>query len=256
MSRINLTPRSEHAIELRDVSVQYRDVLALVDTSVTVPNGMIFGVIGMNGAGKSTLFKVIMGLVEPTNGSVAVCGVSPWEASQRGLVAYVPQSEQVDWDFPVSVGGVVMMGRYGRQNILRTAREEDRVRVAEALERVGMREYADRQIGELSGGQRRRVFIARALAQEASILLLDEPFAGLDATRERSLAELLLSLKAEGKTIMLSTHELTSLTELCDHLALVKRTVVAYGPTKEVFTRELVSQTFDGVLHRVKFEDD
>lgn len=245
-----------HAIELHNVSVRYRDHIALQNATVTVPHGILFGVIGMNGAGKSTLFKAVMGLVEPVSGRVLVHEHAPKVAARMGLVAYVPQSDIVDWDFPVSVSDVVMMGRYGRQNWLRTVREEDRERVEEALDRVGMLEFRDRQIGELSGGQRRRVFIARALAQEASVLLLDEPFAGLDATRERALTELLLSLKADGKTIILSTHELTSLSEFCDHVALVRKTVIAHGPTKEVFTRDLVSQAFDGVLHRVKFEGE
>jgi manganese/iron transport system ATP-binding protein len=242
------------AIVLKDVSVYYGETAALIDASIAIPYGSLFGVIGMNGAGKSTLFKVIMGMIAPASGAVEVCGHTPEAAQKIGCVAYAPQSELVDWDFPVSVFDVVMMGRYGTQNIFRTTRTGDRAHVEQALKRVGMFEFKDRQIGELSGGQRKRVFIARALAQGAEILILDEPFAGLDATRERALTELLLSLKDEGKTIILATHELTSLSEYCDHVALIKKTVLAYGPTADVFTHDLVSQAFDGIVHRIRFD--
>ncbi len=245
--------KTKSAIEIKGVEVRYHNLLALHDTNITIPHGTFTGVIGMNGAGKSTLFKVIMGLIVPVHGSVSVCERSAREAQKIGCVAYVPQNELVDWDFPVSVYDVVMMGRYGTQNMFRTPRPSDMAKVEAALEKVGMIEYKNRQIGELSGGQRKRVFVARALAQGAEVLLLDEPFAGIDAKSERALTELLLELKGEGKTIVLSTHELTSLSEYCDHVALVKRTIIAHGPTAEVFTRELVSRTFDGLVHRVQF---
>ncbi len=244
----------KYAIELRDVEVMYHDHVALHDASLQIPYGTFSGVIGMNGAGKSTLFKVIMGLVTPDKGSVIVSGKNAKDAQKNGVVAYVPQNELVDWDFPVSVYDVVMMGRYGLQNIFRTPTKEDHTKVVEALEKVAMYEYKDRQIGELSGGQKKRVFVARALAHGAEVLLLDEPFAGVDAKSEKSLTQLLLKLKEEGKTIILSTHELTSLSEYCDHIALVKKTILAYGPTKEVFTRELVEATYDGAMHHVRFE--
>lgn len=242
-----------YAIELHNVSVEYQDRMGLENASIQIPEGTFSGVIGMNGAGKSTLFKVIMGLVRPTSGSVLVDQKTPLQAQKEGVVAYVPQNELVDWDFPVSVYDVVMMGRFGLQNIFRTPRTEDHAQVMNALEKVGMEEYRDRQIGELSGGQKKRVFVARALAHGADILLLDEPFAGVDAKSEHALTELLLTLKQAGKTIILSTHELTSLSEYCDHVALIKKTVVAYGPTTEVFTRDNVTQTFDGAMHRIKF---
>jgi len=168
-------------------------------------------------------------------------------------VAYVPQTEQVDWDFPISVYEVVMMGRLGKQNILKTPRAEDDAAVTEALTQVRMLAFKDRQIGELSGGQKKRVFVARALAQGADILLLDEPFAGLDATSERSLIALLVSLKEQGKTVIIATHDLVSLPDTCDQVALVKHTIIAHGPTRDVFTKELVSQTFDGLLHHINF---
>lgn len=246
--------KTKDAIVLENVSVHYGETVALRSASIRIPHGTLFGVIGMNGAGKSTLFKVVMGLVKPTAGTVTVCDRTPKEAQKVGCVAYAPQSELVDWDFPVSVFDVVMMGRYGGQNILRTPKRADAQHVENALKRVEMLEFRDRQIGELSGGQKKRVFIARALAQGADVLILDEPFAGLDATRERALTELLLSLKDEGKTIILATHELTSLSDYCDHVALIKKTVLAYGPTSEVFTQDLVSQAFDGIVHRIKFD--
>jgi manganese/iron transport system ATP-binding protein len=242
------------AISLKDVSVSYGNKPALTNTSIEIPYHTFTGVIGMNGAGKSTLFKVIMGLVKPKSGRVTVCGDDTRTAQKHGHVAYVPQTEQVDWDFPISVYEVVMMGRLGTQNIFKTNSEADHEFATDALKQVRMLDFKDRQIGELSGGQKKRVFVARALAQGADILLLDEPFAGLDATSERSLIELLVSLKEAGKTVILATHDLLSLPETCDHVALIKYTVVAHGPTKEVFTKDLVSKTFDGLLHHVKFD--
>ncbi len=244
----------QYAIDMKDVSVQYGTDVVLKDASIQIPYGTFTGVIGMNGAGKSTLFKVIMGLVKPVRGCVVVCDDSPGIAQKHGHVAYVPQNEVVDWDFPVSVYEVVMMGRVGLQNIFKTPTKEDREHVENALTKVKMLDFVDRQIGELSGGQKKRVFVARALAQGAEILLLDEPFAGLDALSERSLTQLLVELKGEGKTVILATHELTSLPDICDRVALVKRTVIAYGLTEEVFTRALVEQTFDGIIHNVNFD--
>lgn len=246
--------KSKYAIDMENVTVKYQEHTALLGATIAISHGTLSGVIGMNGAGKSTLFKVIMGLISPSAGNVRVCNSSPKEAQKIGCVAYVPQNEVVDWDFPVSVYDVVMMGLYGKQNVFRDSREGDEKKVREALEKVGMAEYAGRQIGELSGGQRKRVFVARALAQGAEILLLDEPFAGLDAKSEHSLTMLLVSLKNAGKTVIISTHELTSLSEYCDHVALVKKTVLAYGKTEDCFTRELVSETFDGIVHHVKFD--
>ena len=243
------------AIEIKDLSVLYHNTVALEKTNIKIPFGTFSGVIGMNGAGKSTLFKIIIGLAHPTTGNISVCGKNAHQAQKLGLVAYVPQSESVDWDFPVSVYDVVMMGRYGTQNIFRISKIEDHKKVEQALLKVGMYDFRDRQIGELSGGQKKRVFVARALAQEAEILLLDEPFAGVDAKSEKALTMLLVSLKEEGKTIILSTHELTSLSEYCDHVALVKNTVLAYGPTGEVFTHDLVSKTFDGAMHHIQFKN-
>lgn len=244
----------ETAISLTNVSVSYGQKKALENVTMQIPYKTFTGVIGMNGAGKSTLFKVIMGLVKPQIGQVTVCGDDTKTAQRHGHVAYVPQTELVDWDFPISVYEVVMMGRIGQQNIFKTPKEIDHENVNRALEQVKMTEFKDRQIGELSGGQKKRVFVARALAQGADILLLDEPFAGLDATSEDSLIKLLISLKEQGKTVILATHDLMSLPETCDQVALIKYGLIGHGPTKEVFTKELVSKTFDGLLHNLKFD--
>lgn len=241
------------AIALEGVNVRYGNNVALENASIRIPYHSFTGVIGMNGAGKSTLFKAIMGLVTPTTGTVTICGDDPKTAQKHGHVAYVPQSELVDWDFPVSVYDVVMMGRIGTQNIFKTVSKQDHAAVKSGLERVNMTAFESRQIGELSGGQKKRVFVARALAQGADILLLDEPFAGLDATTEKSLIALLITLQENGKTIIIATHDLLSLPDTCDHVALVKSTIIAFGPTKEVFTRELVEKTFDGTLNHVTF---
>lgn len=241
------------AISLKDVNVVYGNKVALKDASIDIPYKSFTGVIGMNGAGKSTLFKTIMGLVRIQSGSVTICDDSVLIAQKHGHVAYVPQSSEVDWDFPVSVYDVVMMGRYGKQNIFKSPSVTDHKYVTKALEEVRMFDHKDHQIGELSGGQKKRVFVARALAQGADILLLDEPFAGLDAASEKSLIELFIRLKEQGKTIVLATHDLLSLPDTCDRVALVKHTVIANGPTKEVFTKELVTKTFDGLLHHITF---
>jgi ABC-type Mn2+/Zn2+ transport system ATPase subunit len=241
------------AISLENVNVRYGNNIALANASIKIPYHSFTGVIGMNGAGKSTLFKAIMGLVKPTTGTITICGDDPYTAQKHGHVAYVPQSELVDWDFPVSVYEVVMMGRIGTQNIFKMASTVDHAAVKTALERVNMTDFQARQIGELSGGQKKRVFVARALAQGADILLLDEPFAGLDATTEKSLIALFIGLKESGKTIIIATHDLLSLPDTCDHVALVKSTIIGFGPTKEVFTRELVEKTFDGTLNHVTF---
>lgn len=244
-----------YAIAMANVDVGYDGNIALTNASINIPYKTFTGVIGMNGAGKSTLFKVIMGLVTPSHGMVKICGDDPATAQKHGHVAYVPQTELVDWNFPVSVYEVVMMGRIGLQNLFRTPSEVDKKAVEEALQKVGMFSFRERQIGELSGGQKKRVFVARALAQGADILLLDEPFAGLDAMNEKKLTTLLVTLKNEGKTIILATHELTSLSDNCDYVALIKHTILAYGPTEEVFTRDLVTKTFDGIIHNIKFEN-
>lgn len=236
------------AIEISNVSVRYHEKLVLENATATVPKGAICGLVGMNGAGKSTLFKAIMNAVPLQAGSVKLEGRTVKTAQKKGIVAYVPQTEMIDWNFPVSVEDVVMMGRYGLMNILRQSNKKDEEAVKKALERVRLNDFAKRQIGQLSGGQRKRVFVARALAQGASILLLDEPFAGVDAKTEASLVELLRNLQKQGVTILIAAHDLATIGSYCDHIILLKKTIVAAGPTKKVFTKENIAVTYDSVF--------
>ncbi|MDJ0387483.1 metal ABC transporter ATP-binding protein [Roseomonas sp. E05] len=224
--------------------------VALRDASLRLERPTICGLLGVNGAGKSTLFKAIMGMVVPASGSVRIGGQPVRVAQRRNWVAYVPQNEEVDWAFPVSVRDVVMMGRYGYMNGLRIPGAADRRAVAEALRRVGMAEFAERQIGQLSGGQKKRVFLARALAQDGRIILLDEPFGGVDVTTQEQITALLRELRDEGRIILVSTHDLASVPAFCDQVALVKGTVLAAGPTAEVFRPELLARAFGGSARR------
>lgn len=231
------------------LTVTYRNGLtALRDASFMVPRGTITALVGVNGSGKSTLFKAIMGFIPSARGSIRLLGKPVAEALRENLVAYVPQAEEVDWTFPVLVQDVVMMGRYGHMGFLRRPSATDRAKVGEALARVGMSELAHRQIGELSGGQRKRVFLARALAQEGQIILLDEPFTGVDVKTEDQIVALLRELRDEGRVMLVSTHNLGSVPEFCDRTVLVKGTVLAYGPTETIFTRQNLEAAFGGVL--------
>jgi manganese/iron transport system ATP-binding protein len=180
--------------------------------------------------------------------------MSEREALKRGYVAYVPQSEEVDWNFPVLVEDVVMMGRYGHMNFLRIPSANDKRKVAEALERVGMSPYHRRQIGELSGGQKKRVFLARALAQEGKVILLDEPFTGVDVKTETAIVDLLRQLRASGHVMLVSTHNLGSVPDFCDHVVLLNRVVLAAGPTARTFTQKNLERAFGGVLRRFRLE--
>lgn len=236
-------------ISLDRVHVTYRSgQTALRDTSFAVPTGTITGLVGVNGAGKSTIFKAIMGFVPVAQGRITVLGHSVRQALRANLVAYVPQAEEVDWSFPVLVEDVVMMGRYGHMGFFRHPRAADHAAVTSALGRVGMTDYRKRQIGELSGGQRKRVFLARALAQEAQVILLDEPFTGVDVQTEEAIIALLREMRAEGRVMLVSTHNLGSVPEFCDRTVLVKGTVLAHGPTETTFTRENLESAFGGVL--------
>ncbi len=234
---------------VRNVTVTYRTGLtALSDASCTVPAGSITALVGGNGAGKSTLFKAIMGFVPLARGSVTIFGRPAAEALKDNLVAYVPQAEEVDWNFPVLVEDVVTMGRYGHMGFLRRASAHDRAMVDEALARTGLSDFRKRQIGELSGGQKKRVFLARALAQEGRVILLDEPFTGVDVKTEARIITLLEELRDEGRVILVSTHDLGSVPEFCDRTILVRGTVLAEGPTADVFTPDNLQETFGGVL--------
>lgn len=232
------------AIDVSGLTVRYGDVLALDDVSLSVESGRITGLIGMNGSGKSTLFKTIIGLVRPTAGRVRLEGADPASARRRGLIGYVPQSEDVDWTFPVSVRDVVMMGRYGRLGPTRRPRAEDHRAVDAALERVELSDLADRQIGRLSGGQRKRAFVARGIAQDAGVLLLDEPFAGVDKKSEATIVRLLRELAADGRTVLVSTHDLHALPSLADEAVLLLRRVVFQGAVDEALRPELLARAF------------
>lgn len=239
---------SSPAIDLADVTVAYHRHLALHGATLQLPAGTICGVVGMNGAGKSTLFKAIMGFVKPIRGQVRIHGLPRQQVQRQSLVAYVPQSEDVDWQFPLRVWDVVMMGRYGKMNWLRQPRTRDCQRVRESLEQAELWPLRHRQIGELSGGQKKRMFLARAFAQEAQVLLLDEPFAGVDVKTEKLMIDLLLAEREKGHTILISTHDLSSITTFCDQVVLVNRNILAYGRTSEVFTPENLACAFEGSL--------
>lgn len=232
------------AIDIEGVTVRYGEVLALDSVTARVESGRVCGLIGMNGSGKSTLFKSIMGMVRPDRGRVMIDGADPNVARKRGLIGYVPQSEEVDWAFPVSVRDVVMMGRYAHQNFTRRIRPIDRDAVDQALERVELTEYADRQIGQLSGGQRKRAFVARGIAQGAEILLLDEPFAGVDKRSEATIVRLLRELAVDGRTVLVSTHDLHALSDLADEAILLMRRVLLHASVDEVLKPEHLAKAF------------
>ena len=237
------------AIEVSHVTVSYPNGhQALRDVTFTLDAGVICGLVGINGSGKSTLFKTLMGFIRPTTGQVRLNGMPVARALKTNIVAYVPQAEDVDWNFPVLVEDVVMMGRYGHMGFLRIASRADRDAVDSALDRVGMTAFRKRQIGELSGGQKKRVFLARALAQEGRIILLDEPFTGVDVTTENAIMGLMRELRDNGHLMLVSTHNLGSVPDFCDQVVLINRTLLAAGPTQTVFTQANLEQAFGGVL--------
>ena len=253
----DITVRPADGISATDVTVTYRNGhTALWDASFEVPRGSVTALVGVNGAGKSTLFKAIMGFVPAAKGSIHLLGKPVRDALKDNLVAYVPQSEEVDWAFPVLVEDVVMMGRYGHMGFLRIPSAKDRAAVDQALDRVGMSDFRRRQIGELSGGQRKRVFLARALAQDGQVILLDEPFTGVDVKTEDQIVDLLREMRDEGRVMLVSTHNLGSVPEFCDRTVLVKGTVLGYGPTETVFTRENLELAFGGVLRHFTLGGD
>jgi len=243
------------SLEVEGVSVTYPNgQMALKEASFRLGAGTICALVGVNGSWKSTLFKSIMGFVNPAAGRVRINGLPVRESLKKHAVAYVPQSEEVDWQFPVSVSDVVMMGRYGAMNFMRIPRAIDRQKVEESLKRVSMWEFRDRQIGELSGGQKKRVFLARALAQGGRVILLDEPFTGVDVKTEDAIIALLHELRQAGCIIFVSTHNLGSVPEFCDQVVLINRTVLAYGATADVFTAQNLAKAFGGVLREFQFE--
>ena len=230
------------AVEIRGLWAGYNQQPALEDVTFEVGQREVVGIIGPNGSGKSTLMKSIMGLVKPWRGSVSVFGEPG--SQQRKQIGYMPQVEDVDWDFPVSVDDVALMGRYARRGLLRHPTGQDREAAHEALQRVGMYQHRRRLIGELSGGQRRRVLLARALANSPRLLLMDEPMAGLDATVQHRLLDIMDNLRAEGTTILLSTHDLSCVSTCAAKVACLNRKLVAFGPPAEVLTESVLNETF------------
>ena len=241
------------SISVESVTVRYSNGhTAIRDVSFTLQGGTTCALVGVNGSGKSTLFKSLMGQIKPKSGSIRLCGLPVPQALKRNLVAYVPQSEEVDWQFPVSVYDVVMQGRYGYLNFLRLPKAEDKRKVQEAMERVGIAHLAQRQIGELSGGQKKRVFLARALAQQSKIILLDEPFTGVDVKTEDAIVDLLGQLRAQGHLILVSTHNLGMVPDFCDQVVMINRTVLAAGRTGHTFNQHNLELAFGGVLRHFR----
>lgn len=234
------------AIEVRNLTVSYGARPALLDVSVAIEPDQLVGVIGPNGSGKSTLIKAILGFVPPDVGEVRIAGQLVDKV--KGQVAYVPQRGAVDWDFPITVQEVALMGRYQQIPWYRSPAKADREATMEALSMVRMEDFAQRQIGQLSGGQQQRVFLARALAQGADILLLDEPFAGVDAATERAILDVLERAKKAGKTLVVVHHDLATAAEYFDNLILLKQRLYAYGPPRAVLQEELLSQVYEGRL--------
>lgn len=234
------------AVEIEDLTVAYGDKPVLWDVDLRVPRGVLMGIVGPNGAGKTTLLKATLGLVKPAAGSVRILG-RPYE-QQRRLVAYVPQRSSVDWDFPTTVLDVVLMGRYGHLGWIRRPGRAERAVALAALEQVQMADFAQRQIGQLSGGQQQRVFLARALAQNAEVYFMDEPFQGVDAVTERAIIQILRDLRAAGKTVVVVHHDLQTVPEYFDQVALINVRRIAAGPVREVFTETNLRATYGGRL--------
>ncbi|MFQ6027641.1 MAG: metal ABC transporter ATP-binding protein [Dehalococcoidia bacterium] len=230
------------AVEVGNLWAGYGPHTALEEISFSVKQRELVGVIGPNGSGKSTLIKCLLGLVEPWNGEIRVLGQPV--ALARRQVGYMPQIEQVDWDFPVTVADVALMGRYARRGLLRRPGKPDRESAEESLRRVDMYQLRHRLIGELSGGQRRRALLARALANRPALLLMDEPMAGLDSTAQHQLLDIIEDLRAEGTTIILSTHDLSCVSTDAVKIACLNRRLIAFGPPEEVLTEEVLGRTF------------
>lgn len=236
---------NEIAVETRDLGVRYDRVVALRDVTLTIPAGRMTGLVGVNGSGKSSFMGALIGTVNAT-GSVRIFGQSPVHARRASVIAYVPQSEQVDWEFPVTVRDVVMMGRFGRMNLLRRASAADRRAVDAAIERLGLTSLRDRSIGELSGGQRKRAFVARGLAQDAKLLLLDEPFAGVDRQSAGLMMSVLEELRDQGSSILISDHDLASVRAHSDEVVLFRNRVLFVGSPAEALSPERIEAAFGG----------
>ncbi|MEM8553521.1 MAG: metal ABC transporter ATP-binding protein [Pseudomonadota bacterium] len=231
------------ACECRDLSVAYREDPVLRHVDFRVPTGSVMGIVGPNGAGKSTLIKAMLGLVPPLAGRSEFFG-QPLD-KVRNRVGYMPQSTSVDWDFPTTVIDLAIMGTYGELGWLRRPGKPERARAMAALEQTGMHALANRQIGELSGGQRQRAFLARALVQAPDLYFMDEPFQGIDAKSQQAMVEVLRDLSAAGKTVVIVHHHLGSVLDICDHVTLLNKSIVASGPGQETFTTENIRAAYD-----------
>ncbi len=234
------------SVEVHDVTVAYHRKPVLWDVDVLLPAARLIAIVGPNGAGKTTLLKAILGLVPLASGRVEIFG-KPLKHARR-LIGYVPQRESVDWDFPVDALDVVLMGRYGRLGWVRRPGKADRAAAMSALEKVGMADYARRQISQLSGGQQQRVFLARALAQDAMLYLMDEPFAGVDAATERAIVEVLRELRAGGRTVVAVHHDLQTVPKYFDEVVMLNMRLVAAGPVETTFTAQNLRHTYGGRL--------
>jgi manganese/zinc/iron transport system ATP- binding protein len=237
---------SDRAIEVTDLTIAYNEKPVLWDVDMEVPAGTLMAIVGPNGAGKTTLIKSILGLIKPAAGQVLIYG-KPF-AEQRHLVGYVPQRGSVDWDFPTSVLDVVMMGRYGALGWLKRPGATERAAAMDALDKVGMEAYAERQISQLSGGQQQRVFLARALVQDAQLYFMDEPFQGVDATTERAIVTLLQELRSAGKTVVVVHHDLQTVPEYFDWVTMLNVRRIACGPVSEAFTEENLRKAYGGKI--------
>lgn len=233
-------------LQVSDLTMHYQHKPVLSDVSFAIPEGKSVAIVGPNGAGKSTLLKGMMGLLPTTSGKVSFFGESL--KHKRLAVAYVPQREEIDWDFPINVFDVVLMGRYGQLSLFKRPNQEDKAIAQQALEQVGMQAFAERQISQLSGGQQQRVFLARALAQHASIYLMDEPFAGVDMATEKAIITLFRQLQAAGKTVICVHHDLNTVPDYFDWALMVNARLVAAGPTQTVFTPNNLNKTYNGRL--------
>jgi manganese/iron transport system ATP-binding protein len=239
-------------LELSDVSVRYDGRPALEDFSFRLEQGERVAVVGPNGAGKTTLFKVIAGVLEPSTGEIGVAGHCP---GGHVCIGYVPQRNQIDWDFPVTVFDVVMMGRVGRLGLLRRPGRRDREQVEQSLATVGLQELAGRQIGQLSGGQQQRMFIARALAQEAELMLMDEPLTGLDVPAQEQIFHILDVLREQAVTVMVATHDLNVAAEYFDRVMLLNHRLLGLGRPVDVLTTHLLQEAYGGHLRLVETEN-
>ncbi|API92037.1 MULTISPECIES: metal ABC transporter ATP-binding protein [unclassified Virgibacillus] len=235
-----------YALTVTDISVTYDKQLALENVSFAVPEGSITGIIGPNGAGKSTLIKSILQLLPTLSGKVEVFN-KPIRV-QKKIIGYVPQRSEVDWDFPTNALDVVLMGRYNHIGLFKRANKKEIVWAKHCLERVGMQAYASRQISQLSGGQQQRVFLARAMAQDAKIYFMDEPFAGVDASTEKAIIQLMKEWKEEGKTVLVVHHDLQTVNDYFDHVLLLNKTPIAYGETNRVFTLDNLEEAYGGKI--------